>query len=80
MSNLPEVQGLTLNQSSLLQSLRHAFAGKGSLVLELIQNARRAGATRVSVDYDEKNKTLTVTDDGHGIKDPNLLFAIGDSG
>lgn len=80
MSNLPQVQGLTLNQSSLLQSLRHAFAGKGSLVLELVQNARRAGATRVSVDYDEKNKTLIVADDGHGIKDPNLLFAIGDSG
>lgn len=51
-------------------------------LIELLQNARRAGASRVSVDIvnDAEDVRLVVRDDGAGVADPALLFALGASG
>ena len=49
--------------------------------VELLQNARRAGATRVSVDTEPLGGAtrVTITDDGAGIADPHILLTFGDS-
>ena len=49
---------------------------------ELAQNARRAGATRITVethDHAEGGCDVSVADDGHGIADPAILLAFGAS-
>ena len=55
--------------------------------VELIQNARRAGATRLDVVTDAVPEAeasggirVTVTDDGDGIADPAVLLSFGESG
>lgn len=45
---------------------------------EVLQNARRSGATRV--DIERANGRITVRDDGRGIADPRTLLAFGKSG
>lgn len=48
---------------------------------EIFQNARRAGATLVTVDLDETRKpaVLTIRDDGKGIADPRAFVTLGHS-
>ena len=55
--------------------------------VELIQNARRAGATRIQVLTDTFPEAegsvsirVTVTDDGNGIANPAVLLSFGESG
>jgi hypothetical protein len=62
------------------QQLRFAFANHYTVVQELIQNARRAGATRVCIDHDQTTGTLTVDDDGAGIEDFQTLLTFAASG
>ena len=47
---------------------------------EVLQNARRSGATRVDIERDHANGRITVRDDGRGIADPRTLLAFGKSG
>ena len=47
------------------------------IIDELLQNARRAGATLVRVDCDAHR--CRVSDDGRGIADPQVLLSYGDS-
>jgi hypothetical protein len=49
-------------------------------VSELLQNARRAGATEVHVDHDARAETLTVTDNGRGIESFQKLLTLNESG
>ena len=48
------------------------------IVHELVQNARRSGATRVQIECGGEH--LTVTDDGCGIADPEIVLCCGKSG
>ena len=48
-----------------------------TIVNELLQNARRAGATRV--DITASDDAVTIKDDGSGIKDPAVLLNFGRS-
>lgn len=64
-----------------------AFSGSDSdILVELIQNARRAGANRIDVylsrtgDGPDARTTVRVRDDGSGIADPALLLAYGANG
>ena len=47
---------------------------------EILQNARRSGATSVAITRDLANRRITVSDDGRGIGDPRTLLAFGRSG
>ena len=52
-------------------SLRHAID-------EVLQNARRAGATLVDIETSEDG-SIRITDNGRGIADPEVLLAFGES-
>jgi hypothetical protein len=75
-----ETIAVCVNPAKLLASLRYAFTNKYTVVTELMQNARRAKASYVALDYDGKSQTLTVRDDGVGIAEWQKLFTVGDSG
>lgn len=68
---------LQTNQHQLIANLRHAFT-IGSMLGELLQNARRAQASRI--DVTAEGSTLTVSDDGTGIADLQTLIHIAESG
>ena len=53
-------------------------ASTTQIIHEMLQNARRAGATSVLVDVDATR--VTITDNGRGIADPAILLAFGTSG
>ncbi|MGB3798123.1 MAG: ATP-binding protein [Alteraurantiacibacter sp.] len=52
------------------------------IVNELLQNARRAGATAVVISHTKADTGiyLTIADDGTGVADPARMLALGDSG
>lgn len=69
-----------VNEQGTLRNGRFAFSGKLALVVELLQNARRAGATQVVVTHDPSVRRLTITDDGCGISDFQTLLTLNESG
>lgn len=69
-----------INEEGALRNQRYAFTDRFTLVSELLQNARRAGARRVVVDYDAAGRRLTVRDDGRGIDDFQKLLSLHESG
>lgn len=71
---------LCINERAALENLRYAFTERYTLLRELLQNARRAKATRVTVTYDATRQHLTVVDDGVGIADFQQLFTLHQSG
>ncbi len=56
------------------------FTNKLTLVSELLQNARRAGATQVTIVHDATARRLTVIDNGCGIEDFQRLLTFNESG
>ena len=69
---------LELNQSNAMKLLADAFTGRKTFVNELLQNARRAGASKIVV-HSEKN-LLRVFDDGCGVSDFQKLLTLCESG
>ncbi|WP_176000339.1 ATP-binding protein [Burkholderia vietnamiensis] len=69
---------VAVNQENFVKNLKFAFSNFSTFLAELIQNSRRAGATKVELTLE--GKTLTVVDDGHGIADFQNLFTIAESG
>ena len=55
--------------------------GLPTVLAEVLQNSRRAGATRVEIEHfgEEGRATLVVRDDGHGIADMAKLVTFGSS-
>lgn len=68
---------LKTNQPRLILNLRHAFT-PFSMLAELLQNARRAGANHIRIEADDDS--ITVDDDGSGIADLQTLIYIAESG
>lgn len=69
--------------SSIISKVGRLFNGTASDVLhELLQNARRAGATRVDIETlaTDRGPVLRIRDDGRGIADPAKFVTLGDSG
>ena len=56
-----------INEEGALRNQRYAFTDRFTLISELMQNARRAGAQRIAISYDEESRILRVVDDGCGI-------------
>ncbi len=70
----------TVNTRKFLANMKHIFAGSFSVLSELMQNARRAKASRIDFTFDAEAKRLTITDDGVGIDDFYILVRLCDSG
>lgn len=64
----------------LIGELPRFFGGWAPMLRELLQNAYRAGATRVEVRLAEGGTSLTLTDDGRGLEHPGVLLAAGRTG
>jgi hypothetical protein len=77
---MTETVAIRLNKRRLIENLRFAFPNRYSVVTELLQNARRAGASSVALTYDAGAKRLVVRDDGCGIADFQTLLTLGESG
>jgi len=71
---------LRVNQSALIKNLKFSFSNSFTVLTELLQNARRAGATCVHLVWDEEKSLLSVTDDGDGISDFQKLLTVAESG
>lgn len=71
-----------IHDSAIKRVSRTFAATLGDIFTELLQNARRAGAThvRVAVADTEAGTTVTVTDDGAGIVDPGVVLSFGENG
>ena len=67
-----------VDESRLLRNLGHVFSDGRKVLTELMQNARRAGATGVS--FEMQPNRLVVTDNGCGIEDFKALLGIAMSG
>jgi hypothetical protein len=79
---LPQTIRTTVSQAAI-NKVGRLFNGTVSDVLnELLQNARRAGATGVEVETLDLagHPTLVIRDDGRGIDDPAALVTLGHSG
>lgn len=68
---------LQTSQNRLIANLRHAFT-QASMLGELLQNARRAQASHIHIAVE--GDALTVSDDGTGIADLQMLIFIAESG
>lgn len=71
---------LKVNEKALIKNLKLAFTSSTTYIDELIQNARRAKATRVDIWYDKEHRALYVKDDGIGIDDMQSLLSVAESG
>jgi len=70
---------LQVNQSRLIGNLKHSFTNQSTFLSELMQNARRAGASEVRFEFHAPH-TLVVIDNGHGIDNLQNLLTIAESG
>jgi hypothetical protein len=71
---------MKVNQSNLVKSLKFSFTNKTTVLGELMQNARRAGATSVNFNFAPETKILRVTDNGCGIDSIETLLTVAESG
>lgn len=66
-----------INEDRLFKLLPFFFENPKSILVELAQNAKRAGATGIS--FKQRGKTLIVKDNGQGARDPLALFVLAQS-
>lgn len=81
---------IQINEQNLMRNLSAVFSDNTRFVAELLQNARRAGASRVIIanhpkgsEYKGKplpHQMIEFVDDGVGIQDFNKLLTVADSG
>lgn len=76
-ADLPRTIAASIHQAAIAKVSDFFNATLRDIFNELLQNSRRAGATRVEVHRD--GDRITLTDDGQGIPDPAALLAFGRS-
>lgn len=75
-----------IDESTLDRVPRMFSASIEDIIAETLQNARRAGATRVDIKVErpiptaEQSHRITICDDGAGIADPGVLLSYGQNG
>ena len=77
--SMPTQLSVLADASSILRNILNYFSDNFACMQELLQNARRAEASEVRVEIDTRAGTVTVTDNGHGVIDPEDLLNIGKS-
>lgn len=78
-----QVVALSFDLEALKHSMRFAFANDLTVIQELIQNARRAGATTVWVTTGlsaDGSPTVAIIDNGRGLEDFSVLLRVATSG
>lgn len=80
--SLPATIHTSVGQSMISRVTRFYNNSAHDALIELLQNSRRAGATRVDIDSFELSgrPVLVIRDNGSGIDDPAKLVTLGDSG
>ena len=68
----------TIDPAAITRVSRFFDASDRQIIHEMLQNARRAGATRV--DVRTGSGRVSMTDNGRGIADPQTLLSLGTSG
>src|SRR5579859_2914959 len=63
-----------------LKSIPRMFSNFQDVMVELLQNAYRAGAQNITITYEAAQGTLEVEDDGPGLSNAQVLLDAGDSG
>jgi hypothetical protein len=79
MSNTKNTVAIKVNQDKLLANLEFSFSNQSTVLGELMQNARRAGATEVHFTNVVEGE-LMISDNGKGISDFQNLFSVAESG
>ena len=86
-SEFPETIRARVHDGAIDRVTRFFNATLADAFVELVQNSRRAGATRMDIDTQSLPESeasggirVTVTDDGNGIADPAVLLSFGESG
>jgi hypothetical protein len=69
-----------VNEQGALRNGRYAFGNRYTVLSELLQNARGAGASAVHVEYLEVIQPLRVIDDGCGTDNFQNLLSLHESG
>jgi hypothetical protein len=77
-TNTLQTVQVTADTGTILNVFAATFTKPETVVSELLQNARRAGATEVTIQVD--GDRLSITDDGCGIEDFSILLAMAKSG
>ena len=77
MNNNRTIQ-LKVDETKLVTNLRHAFTRRSNVISELMQNARRAGATEIHITL--SSDKVIISDNGVGIDDFSDLLTIASSG
>lgn len=70
----------SINERMFFKTMQHLFSSSFSVMGELIQNARRAGAKRIDITLDSDKRTICVIDDGIGIESFEALLELAASG
>lgn len=74
---------ISVNEANTIKNFSAVLTDKTKVLSELIQNARRAGATRIDLTVNETSSDsvdIVVVDNGAGISDFNTLFTLSQSG
>ncbi len=71
---------IRFNEEGALRNQRYAFTDRFTLVTELLQNARRAGARHIIVEHRPEDQVLRVVDDGQGVENFQKLLSFHESG
>ena len=74
---IPDSIQASIHQDAINRVSQFFNATTSDILNELLQNARRSGATRV--DITARDGLITITDDGQGISDPSTILAFGQS-
>jgi hypothetical protein len=71
-----------VNKAGIKSTLKNTFTDNKTFIKELAQNAQRAGATVLHINFDLEKNELTVIDDGKGFSEEgwNSYFTVGQSG
>lgn len=70
---------LNVNEKALIANLKNIFTNTKLIYPEIMQNARRAGASKIRFESPAE-WTLVITDDGVGCDDLQNLFSVATSG
>ena len=78
-TRFPASIAASINEDAIERVASFFSATLTDILNELLQNARRSGATLVNIDHEPESGRISVTDNGHGIADPSALLSFGGS-